>query len=73
MCTPKSSGAVVGRDMKEFVGATQGEDPWFSKPLPKSIGGLVCRSPPEIKRGNMINARGTPQISLTWRGSEPTL
>ena len=42
-----------------IYGATQGEDPWLTKPLPRGISGPVCRSLPGIKRGNVINARGT--------------
>ena len=50
------------------MGATQGEDPWLKEPLPRGIGGLVCRSLPWIMRGNVVNAKGTPQISTNPEG-----
>ena len=49
--------------MKEFVGVTQEEDLCLTKPLPKGIGGRVCRRKPKIMSRSVTNAKGLPQTS----------
>ena len=49
--------------MKEFMGVIQEEDLYLTEPLPKDIGGWVCRRKPKNMLRSVINAKDLPKTS----------
>ena len=54
--------------MRGFVGAIQMGGLWPTGPLPKDIGGRVCRKPFRIMLRSVINVRDMPQLFINQGG-----